>query len=355
MSTQFGRNKILAHLDVINEYVRTGTTAAPVTVEIDLTNVCNHDCPGCSGWRSEGGLNSQIETEDALRIINELEECGVHAVTFTGGGDPTMHKDFDTIIKYAYDANMDIGLITNGLSLKERHFPNLFPSCTWIRVSWDAATSELHDKIHYNGELGILMSSPEKFWQVVSNTKKLVKHRNDTGCDTTIGCAFLVGPNTSHEIVAFAKLASETGTDYCQYRPFHYTSYDLATESLMKEAREEYETDKFKVLFSEFKFNTMKDGAFDRDYDICHGSHFVTHVAANYKVYVCCHLMNKDFACIGDLHNQSFGEIWDSQHKNKVINDIDVHKCLPLCRSDSANRLLNTIVQAEKTSHRNFL
>lgn len=354
MNFQFDRNKILLHLDVINEYTSTGTTAAPVTVELDLTNVCNHDCPGCSGFREEGGLNSFIETDDAKRIILEIKDCGVKGITFTGGGDPTMHKSFDEIIAFAYGLGLDVGLITNGLSLKEKHLQNLMPACTWIRVSWDAATPELHDKIHYNGGLGILMTSPQKFWQVVDNTKMLSQYKKDHQYKTTVGCAFLVGPTTKHEITGFAELASKSGVDYCQYRPFHYIENDLDYEVLMKDSRSKYERDDFKVLFSEFKFNTLKEEEIKRTYNICHGSHFVTHVAANYNVYVCCHLMNRDFACIGNLKDRSFIEVWRNRKKTEVIDGIDVHKCLPLCRSDSANRLLETI-KNKPLNHANFL
>lgn len=355
MSNQFNRNKVLAHLDVINNYVSNGCLSSPVLVELDLTNVCNHDCPGCSGWRQEGGLKSYIRTDDAINIIEDCYSCGVKAITFTGGGDPTMHKQFDSIIRHASELGLQVGLITNGLALKEKHLENLIPHCEWIRVSWDASTPELHDKIHYNGDVGLTMKSADAFWKVVENTGMLIDYKRKNNYHTTIGCAFLVGSETKHEIVSFAKLAKETMVDYCQYRPFHYTEYDMEVENMMKEAKEKYESENFNVLFSEFKFNTMKDEDFHRSYDTCHGGHFVTHIAANYNVYVCCHLMFTDSACIGNLKNQSFTSLWRDSKTKQVIDGIDVHKCLPLCRNDSANRILDSIVRAGDTVHKDFL
>ena len=355
MSNQFDRNKILSHLSVINDYSQNNKLSSPIFVEIDLTNKCNHDCPKCTGFRAEGGLESTIETEDAFKILSDIKECGVKSVTFTGGGDPTMHKDFDIIIKKAFDYGLEVGLITNGQSLKLKHFDNLIPACSWIRVSWDAATPNLHDKIHYNGDLNILMISPQKFWQVVNNTKMLSQYKKDKQQNTTIGCAFLVGSHTKHEILDFAKLASESGVDYCQYRPFHYELYDEEIEKLMKEAKSKFSREDFDVLFSEFKFNTMKDNGFERSYNVCHGAHFSTHIAANYNVYVCCHLLFNKNACIGNLKNTSFIDLWRSEEKTRVIDSIDVHKCIPLCRHDSANRLIETIVKSNSIKHHNFL
>lgn len=353
-NTQFSRNKILAHLDVLDEYVKKGQLDSPITIELDLTNKCNHDCPGCTGFRMQGGLDSYITTDDAQKILKDIYECGVKAVTFTGGGDPTMHKDFDSLVKFAAKLGLEVGLISNGLSLHEKHLSNLIPFCKWIRISWDAATPALHDEIHYNGDLDIKMGSENNFWKVIDNTRMLVSYKQKNHFDTTIGCAFLVGPSTKNEIVEFARLASECKVDYCQYRPFHYLEHDEEYEKRMMEAQSLYNTKKFKVLFSEFKFESMRINDVRRKYKICHGSHFVAHIAANYKIYVCCHLMNNDFACIGDLKSNTFGELW-KKNALKVINNIDVDKCLPLCRNDSANRIIDVLKNNHAITHSNFL
>jgi hypothetical protein len=40
-------NKVLYHLDRLQQWADTGDTTAPINVKIDLTNVCNHN------WQSE--------------------------------------------------------------------------------------------------------------------------------------------------------------------------------------------------------------------------------------------------------------------------------------------------------------
>src|SRR5437763_11046013 len=68
----FGSPKILYHADRLLPYVRRagrGTSAAdrsapdgsvPITMEIDLTNVCSHRCPLCVGHRTPNSDQEQL-------------------------------------------------------------------------------------------------------------------------------------------------------------------------------------------------------------------------------------------------------------------------------------------------------
>jgi len=40
-------DKVLNHPAKYAEWYEHGDTSGPVNIKIDLTNVCNHDCPGC--------------------------------------------------------------------------------------------------------------------------------------------------------------------------------------------------------------------------------------------------------------------------------------------------------------------
>ncbi len=44
---QFSSDKILKHLDRVNAWLK-GENPYPITVEMDVTNICNHRCPECS-------------------------------------------------------------------------------------------------------------------------------------------------------------------------------------------------------------------------------------------------------------------------------------------------------------------
>jgi len=333
----FDRNKILSHWEQIEEFKNHGETLHPITVELSLTNKCNHKCPACSGLRENTDRNSSIGYDLAMEIITQLSEIGVKGVIFTGGGDPGMYKNYDRLIAYAKSKGIKVGLITNGGMIKDNQLENLL-YCDWIRISIDAASPETYKAMH-----GV-----STFKQTLINVRKLVKQKGNT----TIGLGFLTCKETEKEIIAFAKLARGLGVDYCQYRPIHGLEYQESINNLIAYAKEYYENEKFRVLYSEFKFNTLRGCETNRTYSKCHASNFVTHIAADACVYMCCHCVNIN-SRLGSLKEIVFMDIWAG--KKSSIDNYDISPCLPLCRNDCSNRALEMIINSDKLTHGEFL
>ena len=61
----------------------------------------------------------------------------------------------------------------------------------------------------------------------------------------------------------------------------------------------------------------MKKKNYGRNYQKCYGQQFAAVIAADARVYVCCHMRGFDKYCIGDLKKNTFKEIWNS---NKMRN-----------------------------------
>ncbi len=84
----------------------TRSFTGPEHVVIDLTNRCNNDCIAC--WTRSPLLKNngpgpewhkqQLETELVLQLIEELAELGTSIIRFTGGGEPFLHKDILKLI-----------------------------------------------------------------------------------------------------------------------------------------------------------------------------------------------------------------------------------------------------------------
>jgi len=333
----FNRNKILSHWEQIKKYKEYGETSNPITVEFSLTNKCNHKCPACTGLRDNTDKNSSIDYNLAVEIITQLSEIGVKGVIFTGGGDPLMYNDCHTLIYYARAKGLKVGLITNGGLIKDYKIDNIL-SCDWIRLSIDAASQETYKAMH-----GV-----DTFKQTLGNVRKLVKHKGNT----TIGLGFLTCKETEKEIIAFAKLARDLGVDYCQYRPIHGLEYRESINNQISYAKEYYENEKFGVLYSEFKFNTLRGCETNRTYSKCHAANFVTHIAADACVYMCCHCVNIN-SRLGNLNEIVFKDIWNG--KKSSIDNYDISTCMPLCRNDCSNRALEMIINSDSLTHGEFL
>jgi organic radical activating enzyme len=70
--------------------------------------------------------------DDIAELIHYAHDYGCQSVTITGGGEPTLHPDFDEMITKITDWKIQVGLVTNGTRL-----PTLktLDKITWIRIS----------------------------------------------------------------------------------------------------------------------------------------------------------------------------------------------------------------------------
>lgn len=86
-------------------------------VHIELTNICDFNCVFCPKSEMTRPYG-YIDTGLARRIITELKVHGIcDKITFHVMGEPTLHKDFFSILDHAKSEQMKVGLTTNGSGL----------------------------------------------------------------------------------------------------------------------------------------------------------------------------------------------------------------------------------------------
>ncbi len=347
---QFSSDKILKHLDRVQAWLE-GKNPYPVTVELDLTNLCNHDCPQCVVSYFRVKNDDTLSTELAKDIIDQLTEAKIRGLIFTGGGEPLCHPDSVEIVKYAGELGNDIGFITNGELINEQNAPVLLDNCRWIRVSLDAGTPETFAQIHG--------TSKERFHNVVSGLESLVKFKQELNIDCTVGGGFLTSRDTTGEMERTAELCRDLGVDYLQFRPMQFrdeNGFDYEVGDVLEQIEDalKYAEKDYDVLFSKHKYEMMKRKDYGRNYGKCCGQQFATVIAASAKMYICCHLRGVEKYCLGDLKNKSFKEIWHSDKRREVISRVkDFKDCIPLCRDNTFNQILWNIKQPKE--HKNFL
>jgi len=346
---QFSSDKILKHLDRVNGWLRD-ENPAPITVELDMTNICNHKCPECSGWYFQNRDRDSLTDDLAKDIIKQLAKAKIRGLIFTGGGEPLCHPYIIKIVKLAHTLGLDIGFITNGSLITEEIGKVLLDCCTWLRISLDASSSEIFEKVH--GMDG------NTFQKVIENIRLLVGMKKQLNIKTTIGVGYLTCDYTKYGMFKVTKLCKSLGVDYLQFRPlqihnnggFEYHLTDIAKNinKCLKKNK-----DGFKVLYSKHKYDMMRDKEYGRNYKKCYGHQFATVVAADAKMYLCCHMRGHDKYCIGDLRKNTFEEIWHSQQRKRIVENIDFNDCVPLCRDNTFNQILWNIKQPRE--HVNFL
>ncbi len=79
-----------------------------------ITGKCNYNCLHCFNASDNAPLMSEFTLEEAERLLDEAEECGINAFTITGG-EPMCHRNFFEIIEGIYNRGMYVEeLNTNG-------------------------------------------------------------------------------------------------------------------------------------------------------------------------------------------------------------------------------------------------
>lgn len=350
--TIFHSDKILKHLDRVNHWL-IGGNPYPVTVELDMTNQCNHACPDCMGTMSKD--KSATLPGKIVDTIIELSNRNVKAITFTGGGEPLIANNTMLMIGGAKRLGIETALITNGSLLSQSIAICLVTACTWIRISLDAGSPEMYKETH---------GMNEDVWnKTLGKIKMLVDIKKKQQSNTTIGIGFLTRESTVADMLPATKIAKELGVDYIQFRPYHYDNFDIFKYGIFKygylqQCKAICENEIFKVICSYNKYEDIKEmhdngGLYTRKYGKCYGHNFTTVIGADYKVYLCCHMRGKEKYCLGDLTKDTFETIWSSKRRKEVIKNIDFNDCPPFCRCDPFNKILWELKQDKE--HVNFL
>jgi len=359
--------KILIHLNKILKYFSTGNSA-PITLEVDPSNACNHSCPFCiSGhihlqkFKGTKFFDRRIlDRKILLNLIKDLSKTKINSVTFTGGGEPTMNPALKEAIEYLRkNSKIKIGMFSNGTMLEKFDlFEAIVESLSWIRISMDAGVKSKYDKLR-------VTNKNNNFDVVIKNIKKLISVKKKKKSKLIIGVGFVVSKDNFNEIISFAKLFKDMDVDYCQYKPEivqiertgeldkkkqQTSSEDLWLNKVIDQLNQASE-----ILGKKFECNSYKledlmldKENYGRGYKECLGSQFQPCIGSDGYVYVCTnHRGHKEYS-YGNLYEKSFKEIWnDLDKRNKIMNKINkVEKfcnCSQLCKPHESNKILWSI------------
>lgn len=133
----------------------------PIHAWLAAHDICNHKCTFCSVGERPGDVLSFNVIKPYFETLAKL---GLKAVTLSGGGNSILYKcretgaDFNDLVDFLYGLGLQIGVITNGMPMKEYEgfrmegrFKNASenePAAVWRnRVSWKCVRPETLDKM----------------------------------------------------------------------------------------------------------------------------------------------------------------------------------------------------------------
>lgn len=272
-----------------------GEKIPPINVEVSVSHVCQRTCQWCfyAGTHEKMGPNSIMETEVAMKLLFEMRLMGCKAVTWTGGGEPTLHPDFHALVNFAALQGLSQGLFTNGFRRPKYDAAKL----DWIRVS-----------------------NTDKDWPV--ENMKLIREKakamgmavNYVGDDAVVYRALDVG--------------REVGVDYVQVRPA-LNLRGLVTDRQPPEVKDPL------LHITEYKFQDCPN---PHGYSNCYGFHFTPFVWHDGDVDVCGYHRKKGPPyTIGNLYRQGFTGIMENAPRHVPV----CSTCQVACKNHEINKLIN--------------
>lgn len=307
MTTAFApKDKLLYQLDRLAEFNEGNDIASPSLIEVSPTNSCNAKCPWCfyvSSDYKQKHSREELNPYQLHGLLDDLERMRIPAVTWTGGGDPSMFTMIDYAIDEVHRKGIKQGLFTNGykpISKPEK--------LAWIRIT-------------------------------VTERFTLTRHVAAYAAATKVGVNFNLTPDNEHHLHRMAEAARDLGCRYFQVRPALADRWDLQTAVEVPLWLRKLETDTFKIVLTPYKF---EDHARPHGYPKCYGHQFVPFVWHNGDVSTCAYHFGKPEYTFGNLSHNSFRQIWLSKQRLEMVSrGIDViPECQHCCKNHEINKVL---------------
>lgn len=106
-----------------------------------LTNKCNLRCPHC--YMYSGTENrDELSTEEILKLLEEYKTIANGKILTLSGGEPSVHADFDLIVKEASNLGLQVKLLTNGTLMNDKRIKSLACYLSSVQISIDGYSEE---------------------------------------------------------------------------------------------------------------------------------------------------------------------------------------------------------------------
>ncbi len=327
-------DKLIYHPEKLSGF-KIDKNIFPITATLSLGNYCNHGCLWCSTayWRQDD--SNSMDFTKITKWLSEAKKRGLRGVGYVGNGEPLAYKQFASLIHKVNKLGLDQGVFTNGY-LINRFEDELLNFFTYIRISLDAGSKEVHSNLHD--------VSSSHFDKIINNLKSLILKRKDKY--PTVGVQFATHQRNISDLERCIHICSEIGIDYISVKPvFDRGSVNEKIEknnlnpnevSNIVEKLRRYESDSFKIFFREFQFESEKAGFNLLNYDRCYAGYFGVNIYEDGVITGC----GPHHIPVGNLDTN-----FNTLEKNiiRVSKNLDLNKCPAGCRFHPMNRLLHKL------------
>lgn len=334
--------KIFCHPQHVAD-IKAGKRVYPITVELDLTSRCNHKCTFCYTPDKDKRSADTLDVNVVKGLLEELAGLGVKGISYTGGGEPTLHPDFANIIAFGKMLGFDQGLMTNG-SILDKYINNILNNMQWIRISIGGGDRKSYKRVQ----------RVDHFDRVLDNVARLIVDRSvfsNLRLPYT-GLRMLVNEQNIESLPNLAsRLESELPPDYVQLAPDQF-----AKENILDKQRQQIE--RFKdALPKQVRLFTSGYKIKQRlNYPTrCYAHLCQIAIKANGEVLFCKNVRAHEGFVLGNVNNKSFTDIWNSRQALVLEQKLRPNNCGVFCKNSCLNESLEATCNPPEDIQPNFV
>lgn len=281
----------------------------PMSLEIDITSMCNFECTHCNRSASpENNVSIDLATIERLAI--EAEQIGLRRIQILGG-EPMCHPDFEDICKIFHQHGATkMFTSTNGWLVNDKTINILSQCFEEVQVSLHSVHPNIHDSItQRNGS-----------WERAINAIKLL-----IGKGVNVIISMTVMPNNIHEMKSMADIAEKLGANAIRYLALQKVGRGQTIDEL-KATDIRFAASIISCISNEHPmlrvlsmgFPVQNKCELSGSFWGCSAGRTLLNIKANGNV-TCCSIVGKS---VGSIHNNSIMDIW---HCNEFRNLRQIH------------------------------
>ena len=276
----------------------------PVGMDIELTNVCNLQCPWCDTqfYADKSIKKREIPFEVYQQIAPKLK--GLNRVMFCGGGETLTYKHAAEAVALTKQYVPTVLMHSNGVLLRGARAEALARSgLDSLRISIDGSDEETFQQVR-GTSLKKIMENLKYFSSV---------------CDVPISTVSVISKTNWRSLLGVPDMLSEVGNvRHVYFQPVEVDFLEWERDEYYI-SREEWFELRDTVLEKCRKHGLQTniddpdfDPLFFKPFDICEYP-FSGYITLNYEGFVapCCRLTQ--VAHMGDLKEQSFDDVWNGE------------------------------------------
>lgn len=257
--------KVALHRERLAAYLE-GRPIFPVTLELDLTSVCNRRCPHCPSTTQRNPHHLQTSQVETLLASLEGQTKGL----LLTGGEPTLASNFKECLRLARQYQFeDVVVVSNGAFLGDAEIiAALLEFASAVRLSLYDWNDETHSEI------------AATFAGIEHLRKRVLKE----GSGLRIGLSALTTKENASSLESLVGRARSAGAHWMYFHPlclkwdsgYPEQADQTGVPEKIMEIRQGLETEDFEVFFFEERYRERK-----LRFQGYHAAHFLLVVGAD--------------------------------------------------------------------------